>query len=40
LSVPSARSGTEVFKLARLVAAEGQRSRVVALDPDIPTQVT
>ncbi|MNJ73744.1 hypothetical protein D3C77_705810 [compost metagenome] len=32
--------GTEVFELARLVAPEGQRGEVVALDPDIPPQVT
>jgi len=32
--------GAEVFELARLVATEGQRGEVVALDPEITTQVT
>ncbi len=32
--------GAKVFELARLVATEGQRGEVVALDPDIPSQVT
>src|SRR5690606_40163142 len=31
--------GSEVFQLARLVAAECKRGEVVALDPDIPAQM-